>query len=56
MNRKKNLGEAPYSPPEIQLTSLHAEQSILIISETGADLNGSGVDETNADNNGENVW
>lgn len=56
MNRKQSLGKAPYSSPETSQIRLHAEHSILILSGDGTSLSGSGVDESNADNNGGNVW
>ena len=56
MNRKKNLGKAPYSPPETQRISLYTEQNMLIISNKGTGLTGAGIDETDADDNGGNIW
>lgn len=44
-----------YVAPETQVLKLQMEESVLTISGDGARLYGAGVDESNADNNG-NIW
>ena len=44
-----------YSSPESQVLRVQMERGILTISGRGAGLSGAGVDESDADDNG-NVW
>ncbi len=52
----KNTGKMPYWAPEVRVFRVSLETGILGLSGDNADLTGSGVDESEADDNGNNVW
>lgn len=45
-----------YFKPEVKVLRLHLERTLLGISGDGVKLQGAGVDESNADDNGTNIW
>ncbi len=45
-----------YSAPETRVFGVRMETGILVLSDGDVDLTGSGVDEGDADDNGNNIW
>lgn len=45
-----------YSAPWAQVEEVKMQEGILVLSNVGVGLNGSGVDESDADENGDLIW
>ncbi|MBR1464180.1 MAG: hypothetical protein IJ604_12525 [Prevotella sp.] len=58
MRKEKSTMEQKklYSAPEIKVRSMHMEENLLTLSDEGVDLQGAGVDESDADNKGLEIW
>ncbi len=48
--------KAYYQEPQVTVFDVNLENAILALSGDGADLTGAGVDETEAENNGNLIW
>ena len=56
MKRNFSPGNLRYSPPEAEEILLLTEQGLLYLSTQDTSLAGAGVDESDADDNGSNIW
>ena len=45
-----------YSRPELRVLKINFKQALLLMSDANVSLTGAGVDEGNAEENGENIW
>lgn len=54
--KKRLIQKDFYSAPRMRVFGVQLEASILTLSDGDVDLTGSGVDEGDADDNGNNIW
>ena len=45
-----------YSKPEFAVFKMQMEQTLLTMSSNSVDLTGAGVNESDGDDNGDNIW
>lgn len=56
MKQPFNPGDQRYSPPEATEIVLQMEERLLTLSAQNTSLSGAGVSESDADENGSNIW